>query len=63
MLRKKRYWALDCKTGKDYICDAWNKQELAQKLGVKKSLIRIERFRFISDTSGKTIYDIPFEGY
>jgi len=63
MSRKKRYWVMDCRTGKNYICDAWNKKELATKLGIKKSLLRIERFRYISEFSGKTLYDIPFEGY
>ena len=68
MMKKKRYWALDARTGKNYICDAWNKKELAAKLAVKSSLLRIERFTFIKEsclqaTGGKTIYDIPFEGY
>lgn len=65
---KKRYWVMDCRTGKNFICDDWNKKELAIKIGVNPKGLRIERFRFIKNTcllatSGKTIYDIPFEEY
>ena len=61
-MRKKRYWLMNAKTGKDYICDALSKNQVAEKLGIKKEVLRIERFHYLQE-QGKTIYDIPMEGY
>ena len=62
MKKKKRYWVLDARTGKDYICDGMSIKEVADKLGAKSSQLRIERFKYL-DTTGRTIYDTPYEGY
>jgi len=68
LTKKKRYWVMDCRTGKNFICDGWNKKEIADKLGIKSTLLRIEKITYIPEaclqaTGGKTLYDVPFEGY
>ncbi len=61
-MRKKRYWVMNAQTGKDYICDATSKKQVAERLGVKKEMLRVERFHYLPE-QGKTMYDIPMEGY